>query len=137
MRLGPKGRINALRTHLETLVSPDIVTRNYEDVVKYDDPNRNIFAIVSGGFPSFGGWTEEDDEQHTFMILAQRWVGDTVTGEEKEDIEFDLLATLRQMVVEDGQNDEPLNLEILKAHQSRQMDPNHAWVLVEMQFNDL
>lgn len=137
MSLLPNQRLNLLRNHLESLVSPDVVTRNYDEVVRYDNPDQNIFAIISGGFPRFGSWCDEEDETHTFMILAQRWVNDDTTGEEKEDLEFAMLQTVRELVINDGKRDEPLNIELVKAHQSRQMDPNHAWVLVELQFNDL
>ena len=62
---------------------------------------------------------------------------DGTDGATRENLEFSFLEYVRQLVREDGTHNAPLNIELKKAHSSRQMDPNHAWMLAELEFNDL
>ncbi|CAN0588961.1 unnamed protein product [Ectocarpus sp. 12 AP-2014] len=71
------------------------------------------------------------------MIVAQEQVTETTAGSEKEAIEFAMIENIRSLVANDGQQNDPLNIEIISARQSRQMDPLYAWVLCELRFNDL
>ncbi|WP_296050154.1 hypothetical protein [uncultured Alteromonas sp.] len=133
----PNDRILALVSRLTAQVSPNVVSRNYQDVDRFEERDKAIFVVISGGFPQFGGLFDEEDERHEVMILVQQYVADGTSGGDREALEFGFINTIRQLVKEDGTHNAPLNLEMKKAHSSRQMDPNHAWVVVELEFNDL
>ena len=101
------------------------------------DKHERIYAVLSSGFPQFGSLYDTEDEVHNFMIVAQQLVNESTTGEQKEAIEFSMLDVIKELVAQDGEANEPLNLELVSARTSRQMDPIHAWVLFELRFNDL
>lgn len=133
----PEDRINAVKQRLTSMVAPNVVSRNYDDVDRFEERDKAIYIVISAGFPSFGSLYDEEDEQHEFMILAQQYVPDGTTGDVRESMEFDFLGVIRRLVKEDGIHHDPLNIELKKVHQSRQQDPNRVWILAELQFNDL
>ncbi|MBU2979009.1 hypothetical protein [Alteromonas sp. C1M14] len=133
----PSDKLNKIKLSLESLVPNAYVTRNYEELNTKESETKPIYAVVSAGFPRFGDWYNTDDRKHKFMIIAQQWVSDSVNGEAREELEFTMLENITTLVQKDGETGEETNIEITEAHQSRQMDPNHAWVVAELQFNDL
>ena len=133
----PEQRLNKVKDNLKQLVGIHHVTRNYSDLDTEMDKHERIYAVLSSGFPQFGSLYDTEDEVHNFMIVAQEQVNDQTTGEVKEAIEFSMLEVIKELVVQDGETNTPLNLELVSARTSRQMDPIHAWVLFELRFNDL
>jgi hypothetical protein len=134
----PEARLTAVENNLKALLGSDIyVTRSYSDLDTKMDTYPRMYAIVSSGFPQFGKLFDTEDEIHNFMIVAQEQVTETTAGSEKEAIEFAMIENIRSLVANDGQQNDPLNIEIISARQSRQMDPLYAWVLCELRFNDL
>jgi hypothetical protein len=133
----PEQRLNTVKGNLELLVGNHYVTRTYSDLDTEMDKHDRIYAVLSSGFPQFGSLYDTEDEVHNFMIVAQQLVNENTTGAEKEAIEFDMLNIIKTLVRNDGDTNEPLNIELLSARSSRQMDPIYAWVLFELRFNDL
>lgn len=133
----PEQRLNKVKDNLKQLVGIHHVTRNYSDLDTEMDKHERIYAVLSSGFPQFGSLYDTEDEVHNFMIVAQEQVNDQTTGEVKEAIEFSMLEVIKELVAQDGETNTPLNLELVSARTSRQMDPIHAWVLFELRFNDL
>lgn len=133
----PEQRLNTVKNNLKQLVGIHHVTRNYSDLDTEMDKHERIYAVLSSGFPQFGSLYDAGDEVHNFMIVAQELVNETITGAEKEAIEFNMLEIVKTLVRNDGYANEPLNIELVNARSSRQMDPVHAWVLFELRFNDL
>ena len=133
----PNERIITVVNRLTALVNPHTVTRSYQDLDRFEERDTAIFVVLSGGFPAFGALFDEEDERHEFVILAQQYVPDGTDGATRENLEFSFLEYVRQLVREDGTHNAPLNIELKKARSSRQMDPNHAWMLAELEFNDL
>lgn len=130
----PNQKLNTVKAELQALVPTAYITRSYEELNTKADSHEVIYAIVSGGFPQFGEWMHTDEANHQFMIVAQQQVSEDVTGEQKEAMEFAMLDVVRTLVQQDSAG---TNIEIIKAHQSRQMDPTQAWIVAELQFNDL
>lgn len=133
----PEQRLNTLKNNLEQLVGSHFVTRNYSDLDTKMDKHERIYAVLSSGFPQFGSLYDTEDEIHNFMIVAQQQVTDETTGAQKEAIEFDMVSVVKELVRNDADINDPLNIELVSARSSRQMDPVHAWVLFELRFNDL
>ncbi|WP_419227430.1 hypothetical protein [Alteromonas sp. OM2203] len=133
----PEQRLNTVKDNLKQIVGIHHVTRNYSDLDTEMDKHERIYAVLSSGFPQFGSLYDTEDEVHNFMIVAQQLVSENTTGEQKEAIEFSMLEVIKELVAQDGETNEPLNLELVSARTSRQMDPIHAWVLFELRFNDL
>ncbi len=133
----PSAKLNKIKADLQSLVPTAYITRSYEELNTRENDSRPIYAVVSAGFPRFGDWQRTNDRNHKFMIIAQQWVNDTVTGEEREEMEFAMLDIITTLVQQDGVSGDETNIEITEANTSRQMDPNHAWVVAELQFNDL
>ena len=133
----PEQRLNTVKDNLKQIVGIHHVTRNYSDLDTEMDKHERIYAVLSSGFPQFGSLYDTEDEVHNFMIVAQQLVNESTTGEQKEAIEFSMLDVIKELVAQDGEANEPLNLELVSARTSRLMDPIHAWVLFELRFNDL
>lgn len=133
----PEQRLNTVKDNLKQIVGIHHVTRNYSDLDTEMDKHERIYAVLSSGFPQFGSLYDTEDEVHNFMIVAQQLVSENVSGAEKEAIEFDMINIVKTLVRNDGDTNEPLNIELVNARSSRQMDPIHAWVLFELRFNDL
>lgn len=133
----PEQRLNTVKDNLKQIVGSHYVTRTYSHLDTEMDKHERIYAVLSSGFPQFGSLYDTEDEVHNFMIVVQEQVNDQTTGEVKESIEFNMLEVIKELVAQDGETNEPLNLELVSARTSRQMDPIYAWVLFELRFNDL
>lgn len=136
----PKERLTLLMEMLQAIEPEALITRDLEELEKATDVpvGIRVYCIMSSGFPAFGGLPRfAEDEQHEIIIFGQHKSYEETPGDVIEDIELDMLESIRTLVQTDYASPEPLCLKLKSARGSMQEDRPYSKMAFWLVFDDL